>query len=101
MKDLKVGDLAKKSLYVTRPGLGPHTATLQLTEEISSPLFDAIKNGLSIPINHRYALKDAADAHRDLQSRKTRLQDLQFWKFKRFLNFQSFITITVCFNNLL
>ena len=36
---LKIGDLAKKSLYVTRPGLGPHTATPQLTEEISSPLF--------------------------------------------------------------
>ena len=69
--DLKVGDLAKKSLYVTRPGLGPHTATSELTEEISSPLFDAIKNGLSIPINHRYALKDAAEAHQDLQSRNT------------------------------
>ena len=69
--ELKIADLAKKSLYVTRPGLGPHTATSELTEEISSPLFDAIKNGLSIPINHRYALKDAADAHRDLQSRKT------------------------------
>ena len=69
--ELKIGDLAKKSLYVTRPGLGPHTATSELTEEISSPLFDAIKNGLSIPINHRYALKDAAEAHRDLQSRKT------------------------------
>ena len=69
--ELKIADLAKKSLYVTRPGLGPHTATPQLTEEISSPLFDAIKNGLSIPINHRYSLKDAAEAHRDLQSRKT------------------------------
>ncbi len=69
--ELKIGDLAKKSLYVTRPGLGPHTATTELTDEISSPLFDAIKNGLSIPINHRYSLKDAAEAHRDLQSRKT------------------------------
>ena len=69
--ELKIGDLAKKSLYVTRPGLGPHTATSELTEKISSPLFDAINNGLSIPINHRYSLKDAADAHRDLQSRKT------------------------------
>ncbi len=69
--ELKIGDLAKKSLYVTRPGLGPHTATTELTEEISSPLFDAIKNGLSISINHRYSLKDAAEAHRDLQSRKT------------------------------
>ena len=68
---LKIGDLAKKSLYLTRPGLGPHTATNKLTEEIANLLFDAIKNGLSIPINHRYSLKDAAEAHRDLQSRKT------------------------------
>ena len=69
--ELKIADLAKKSLYVTRPGLGPHTATPQLTEEIATPLFDAIRNGISIPINHKYSLKDAADAHQDLQSRKT------------------------------
>ena len=69
--ELKIADLAKKSLYVTRPGLGPHTATPQLTEEIATPLFDAIRNGISIPINQKYSLKDAADAHRDLQSRKT------------------------------
>ena len=69
--ELKIADLAKKSLYVTRPGLGPHTATPQLTEEIATPLFDAIKNGISIPVNQKYSLKDAADAHQDLQSRKT------------------------------
>jgi len=69
--ELKIADLAKKSLYVTRPGLGPHTATPQLTEEIATPLFDAISNGISIPVNQKYSLKDAADAHQDLQSRKT------------------------------
>ena len=69
--ELKISDLAKKSLYVTRPGLGPHTATPQLTEEIATPLFDAIRNGISIPVNQKYSLKDAADAHQDLQSRKT------------------------------
>ena len=68
--ELKIADLAKKSLYVTRPGLGPHTATPQLTEEIATPLFDAIRNGISIPVNQKYSLKDAADAHQDLQSRK-------------------------------
>ena len=68
---LKIADLAKKSLYVTRPGLGPHTATSQLTEEIATPLFDVISNGLPISINQPYALKDAAEAHRDLQNRKT------------------------------
>ena len=69
--ELKIADLAKKSLFVTRPGLGPHTATPQLTEEIATPLFDAIRNGISIPVNQKYSLKDAADAHQDLQSRKT------------------------------
>ncbi len=69
--ELKIADLAKKSLYITRPGLGPHTATPQLTEEIATPLFDAIRNGISIPINQKYSLKDAADAHQDLQNRKT------------------------------
>ena len=69
--ELTISVLAKKSLYVTRPGLGPHTATPELTEAIAAPLFDAIRNGLSISINQTYALKDAAEAHRDLQSRKT------------------------------
>ena len=69
--ELKIAVLAKKCLYVTRPGLGPHTASPLLTEEIAVPLFDAIRNGLSISINQTYALKDAAEAHLDLQSRKT------------------------------
>ena len=69
--ELKIADLAKKSLYVTRPGLGPHTAAPPLTEEIATPLFAAIRNGISIPINQKYSLKDAADAHQDLQNRKT------------------------------
>ena len=69
--ELTISVLAKKSLYVTRPGLGPHTATSELTEEIAAPLFDAIRNGMSISINQTYALKDAAEAHHDLQNRKT------------------------------
>ena len=69
--ELTISVLAKKSLYVTRPGLGPHTATPELTEEIAAPLFDAIRNGMSISINQTYALKDAAEAHHDLQNRKT------------------------------
>ena len=69
--DFNISVLAKKSLYVTRPSLGPHTAKPKLTEEIAGPLFDAIKNGLTISINQTYNLKDAAEAHLDLQSRKT------------------------------
>lgn len=68
---LTLAVLGKKSLYVTRPSLAPHTATPVLTEEIAVPLFEVIRNGLLIPISQTYALKDAANAHRDLQSRKT------------------------------
>ena len=69
--ELALAVLAKKALYVTRPSLASHTATTELTEEISSPLFEAIRGGLSISINKTYPLKDAANAHRALQSRKT------------------------------
>ena len=69
--ELTIAVLAKKSLYVTRPSLVSHTATPQLTQEIASPLFDAIRNGLFVSINQTYALKDASRAHLDLQNRKT------------------------------
>ena len=69
--ELTLAVLAKKALYVTRPSLAPHTATAELTNGIISPLFAAIRGGLSITISKTYALKDAANAHRALQSRKT------------------------------
>ena len=69
--ELSVSVLAKKALYITRPSLYPHTATAELTAEISSPLFEAVRERLSISINQSFPLKDAANAHRALQSRKT------------------------------
>lgn len=63
--------LAPKSLYLTRPGLGPHTADQKLTEDLASPLFKAIEKGLSIPINQTYELKDVVKAHEELAARKT------------------------------
>jgi len=69
--ELSVSVLAKKALYITRPSLYPHTSTAKLTAEISSPLFEAVRDHLSISINQSYPLKDAANAHRALQSRKT------------------------------
>ena len=69
--ELSVAVLAKKALYITRPSLYPHTATAELTAGISSPLFEAVRDHLSISINQSYPLKDAANAHRALQSRKT------------------------------
>ena len=63
--------LASKALYITRPTLAPHTATPALTKQISSPLFRAIKDGLKISISQKFLLKDAANAHRALERRKT------------------------------
>ena len=69
--ELSVAVLAKKALYITRPSLNPHTASAKLIKEISSHLFEAVRDHISISINQSYLLKDAANAHRALQSRKT------------------------------
>jgi len=63
---------AKGSLYVTRPTLGNFTATPKDLQETARDLVAIVKSGkVKIPVNQRYALKDAAQAHRDLEARKT------------------------------
>jgi len=63
---------AKGSLYVTRPSLVTYTAKREDLEAMAADLFDVVKSGkVKIEVNQTYALKDAAQAHRDLQSRKT------------------------------
>jgi NADPH2:quinone reductase len=63
---------AKGSLYVTRPSLMVYTALRSDLEASAKDLFDVVKSGkVKIEINQRYALKDAAQAHRDLEGRKT------------------------------
>lgn len=62
----------KGSLYATRPTLFTYTATREDLVASASALFDVVANGaVEIQINQRYALKDVADAHRDLESRRT------------------------------
>jgi len=62
----------KGSLLITRPTLGTFVATRQLLEENSADLFDAVGSGkVKIHVNQTYPLKDAAQAHRDLEARKT------------------------------
>jgi NADPH2:quinone reductase len=64
--------LIKGSLYVTRPTLMTYTASDEELRETAEDLFAMVKSGkVSIPVNQRYALKDAAQAHRDLESRRT------------------------------
>ena len=63
---------AKGSLYVTRPSLMVYTSRREDLETGAKELFDVVKSGqVKIEINQTYALKDAARAHRDLESRKT------------------------------
>ena len=68
--DLNV--LAKGSYYVTRPSLMTYTAKREDLEASAADLFDVIKSGkVKIEINQTYPLKEAVQAHRDLEARKT------------------------------
>jgi len=63
---------AKGSLYLTRPTLFSHLATRERTQEMADDLFEVVNSGaVTIPVERRYALGDAAQAHRDLEARLT------------------------------
>jgi NADPH2:quinone reductase len=66
-------ELAKRhSLYVTRPILFDFIDTRDRLLEASTALFDVISKGVvKIRVNQRYPLAEAAQAHRDLEARKT------------------------------
>lgn len=62
----------KGSLFLTRPTLFTYTATVEQLDETAADLFDVIEQGaVKIAPPSRYALADAAQAHRDLEARKT------------------------------
>ena len=68
-----MGILSQKgSLYVTRPTLVTYTAKREDLLATANDLFSVVTSGaVKIPINQKYALKDAAKAHQDLESRRT------------------------------
>jgi NADPH2:quinone reductase len=70
---LNTGLLAQKgSLFVTRPTLMTYTASRADLEMTAKSLFDIVRSGkVKIEITARYKLADAAQAHRDLEGRKT------------------------------
>lgn len=70
---VNIGQLALKgSLYVTRPALATYVARREDLEATARDLFDVVASGkVKIELRQTYALKDAARAHRDLESRKT------------------------------
>lgn len=60
------------SLYATRPTLGHYVATREELERAANGLFDVVQSGaVKININQTYDLRDAAQAHSDLEARKT------------------------------
>jgi NADPH:quinone reductase len=70
---LEVATLAGKgSLYVQRPTLMTYARTPDLLRERAGELFALIADGkLHVRIGARYPLDQAAQAHRDLEARKT------------------------------
>ncbi|ABR89485.1 NADPH2:quinone reductase [Janthinobacterium sp. Marseille] len=68
-----LNELASRgSLFVTRPSLFNYIAKRDDLETMAAELFGMVESGkIKIGINQRYALKDVAQAHRDLESRKT------------------------------
>lgn len=66
-------DLTKAgSLFVTRPTLFDYTDTRERLEASAARLFAMIGSGkLQIEIGHRFALANAADAHRAIEARAT------------------------------
>ena len=63
---------AKGSLYITRPTLMAYVATREDLVQSATALFDVVlKGAVKIEINQTYPLKEAAQAHRDLEARMT------------------------------
>ena len=67
------GLLAQKgSLFLTRPTLFTYTARRAELEEAARELFDVVASGkVKVEVKQRFALKDAAEAHRALEARET------------------------------
>ncbi len=62
----------KGSLYLTRQTLFTHIATREATQAMADDLFAVVSSGaVKIRIDQRYPLAEVAQAHRDLEARKT------------------------------
>ena len=71
--DVQLGVLAKKgSLFVTRPLLWDYVDTPEALLQCAQDLFDVVSDGsVKIHAAQQYSLADAAQAHTDLEARKT------------------------------
>jgi NADPH2:quinone reductase len=72
VEPFNLGLLSAQSASVTRPTLFHYTAAREDLESITRNLADAVGSGIvKIEVNQTYPLREAAAAHRDLESRKT------------------------------
>ena len=69
---IDVGKLiAPKGLFLTRPSIAHYTATRKELDEAADKLFEMVKTQkIKIDIFKKYGLKDAVNAHKDLEGRK-------------------------------
>ena len=69
---LDVGKLiAPKGLFLTRPSIAHYTATRKELDEAADKLFEMVKTQkVKVDIFKKYGLKDAVNAHKDLEGRK-------------------------------
>jgi NADPH2:quinone reductase len=69
---VEAATLAKGSFYLTRPGLGHYLLNREELLWRAGDVLNAVASGqLRLRIDRTYPLADAAQAHRDLESRKT------------------------------
>jgi NADPH2:quinone reductase len=70
---LELGTLAAKgSLFITRPTLATYIARREDLESASLELFGLVGDGrLRVEVQQHYPLREAAQAHRDLEARRT------------------------------
>jgi NADPH2:quinone reductase len=60
------------SIYLTHPSLGNFVATRAEFLETANDLLDMVASGkLKIDVSHIYPLREAAQAHRDVEARRT------------------------------
>lgn len=73
LEPFRLAILAQKgSLFATRPTLGSYISTRAELEASAEALFSVVRSGkVAININQTYKLADAAQAHADLENRKT------------------------------
>jgi NADPH2:quinone reductase len=64
--------LGNGSLFLTRPGLGDYTTTREELEQRAGDVLGWVKSGaLKLRVEHVFPLSEAAEAHRQLESRST------------------------------